>query len=971
MKIVVRGRVQLVRNKNKNDTLLPLIFICILFFNSWIGIYEICNQVEAEPVIIDDGLSGSWTDSFYDEQGIENKLNITVCDGGAMLNSVVNGTNWTKEGLALDVGSPGDPDDLYAHTASVIWDRDGLYKMWYKGHDGTTGRILYATSFDSFSWVKLGVVLDLGPPGSYDDVTLENPKVLKESENYYRLWYRGNDGSAGRILYANSSDGVTWNKVGLSLNIGNTGELDDEIVRPSTIYKTNDGTYKMWYDGFDGSNFRIFYAISSDGISWNKQGVVLQPGSPGELDDTHVAGGHILLDSDGNYKMWYSGHDGSTYYRIFFATSPDGETWTKQGLVLDAGNPGDYDEDSVSNPWVIRDGDWYKMWYTGASSGRSRTLLATSPAIYNTTNGYLISTKISVPFSLRWTELLINKTEPGTDNFINVSILDGETNEIIPGFENLTSNSINLTSLDYIAHPTIRLLARFVTNGSTTPILHTWSVSWGDITPPTTPSGFKVNNPYTGYSLISSWDPNSESDFACYVLYYSIDNSTFYWLTNISANTISFIHYGLTQGTTYYYKIAAADDVPNQSPFSEVIEGLPDLDYDGDGIGNTIDPDDDNDGIPDISDPYPLNPLNDIEATIDSINLTVNDIQDNVIDIQLDIDSMNTTIADLELDIGYLNQTIPKKIDDLTLQLAGLNESIFSRITDTEVNILDHLQGLNISLADDIQNLLNNMTIDYDSLRNWLEQAIEAVDINLTETNTTLHQQLNNLESSIATFYSSLSDDIDDILTELQMHDQTTGENHSEIIAMLEDLRTLKHNDLKTKLVNLAENISKHNQSIADDIWDVINDMDTFEAETNRQLQDINRTLADLAKLEIIVNDLEALDQALDIMEDELQDSLDDISTKDEDGKRFMMIQLLLIIVIILLLVNMIITISSSLRKKHQDQHNTNQKRLEQEEEIVATSNKELPNEQLKNIRDPTDVKEIKQPPPPSSLPED
>ncbi len=444
--------------------------------------------------------------------------------------------------------------------------------------------------------------------------------------------------------------------------------------------------------------------------------------------------------------------------------------------------------------------------------------------------GNLTSTEIILPNGQTWESLIVNKSEYDTENRIKVTILDGGTYQPIPGFENLTGTNIDISAIDIGTYPTIRLKALFSGDGNFTPVLHGWKVIWADTIPPATPTGLAINNPFTGYSLLLSWNSNIEGDLSGYALYYSTDNNTFNWLINISTGTISFMHNVLASGTTYHYKIAAFDEVPNQSPFSEIVNGTPDLDYDGDGIGNIEDPDDDNDGISDVDDPYPYRDINDMEVTLD------------------------------------------------------------------------------------------NLTIDIDMLRTWLEVVIYNVEANINATNNTLHQQLDDLDSMMTNFYYDLTDDIGNVQTDLLSHDQNTDQNHSIQIDLLNDLlegqiEKEKIEELRTMLVNLAGNLSEHNQSIAGDILDVVDNIDEFQTETDDRLQGINQTLDQLEQLEDILGDLEALDQSLEQAEDDIQDSLDERSTRDEDEDRFFMIELFLILLFILLIINMILTVLMGKRR--------------------------------------------------------
>ena len=72
------------------------------------------------------------------------------------------------------------------------------------------------------------------------------------------------------------------------------------------------------------------------------------------------------------YRMWYVGVDGSGTRRIGHALSPDGITWTRYvgsgvgGSVFGpSGVAGDFDSNGVSTMYVVRDGNTFRMWYSG------------------------------------------------------------------------------------------------------------------------------------------------------------------------------------------------------------------------------------------------------------------------------------------------------------------------------------------------------------------------------------------------------------------------------------------------------------------------------------------------------------------------------------------------------------------------------------------------------------------------------
>jgi hypothetical protein len=108
---------------------------------------------------------------------------------------------------------------------------------------------------------------------------------------------------------------------------------------PRAILKEGPTTYRMWYEAVGSDGFtRAAYATSTDGMTWTKQGVVMSPDQTWEAQE--VSPNSILLEN-GVYKLWYhgGGYAGSGGQRlgngqIGYATSADGLTWTKY-----SGNP--------------------------------------------------------------------------------------------------------------------------------------------------------------------------------------------------------------------------------------------------------------------------------------------------------------------------------------------------------------------------------------------------------------------------------------------------------------------------------------------------------------------------------------------------------------------------------------------------------------------------------------------------------
>jgi hypothetical protein len=87
--------------------------------------------------------------------------------------------------------------------------------------------------------------------------------------NDYHLWYSVDNvsgpGGPVEIWYAISSDGITWTSYFNEpvLNIGTTGTWDDTVLKVPHVM-VEFGNIRMWYSGHDGVNFKIGYASFYD-----------------------------------------------------------------------------------------------------------------------------------------------------------------------------------------------------------------------------------------------------------------------------------------------------------------------------------------------------------------------------------------------------------------------------------------------------------------------------------------------------------------------------------------------------------------------------------------------------------------------------------------------------------------------------------------------------------------------------------
>ena len=228
---------------------------------------------------------------------------------------------------------------------------------------------------------KSGLVMNIGASGSYDDFHVINPAVIHDG-SVLKMWYGAYDGSTYRIAYATSADGYNWTKHGVVLDVGAVGEPDSRHVADCTVVKVG-AEYKMWYSGHNGTSYRILHADSTDGVNWTRRGMAMDHGAPGSPDDQQALNPDVLF-TGAEYRMYYAGSDGLTY-RVLLAISIDGSNWTRRGVVLEAGRSGIDECISIQGPAVVQAGTGYMCWYMGNDGYRTRVFTARSPDGFNWT----------------------------------------------------------------------------------------------------------------------------------------------------------------------------------------------------------------------------------------------------------------------------------------------------------------------------------------------------------------------------------------------------------------------------------------------------------------------------------------------------------------------------------------------------------------------------------------------------------
>jgi hypothetical protein len=133
-----------------------------------------------------------------------------------------------------------------------------------------------------------------------------------------------------------------------------------DVLSCEVLWDEEANVFRMWYTGFDGERYAIGYAESRDGISWERY-----PGNPvlsssGTEWDREGVGFPAVVEVGDRYYMYFTLLKHARAHRdtaIGLAVSEDGVHWERVGPVLLPGTAGTYDARAAVSPEVFITGD--------------------------------------------------------------------------------------------------------------------------------------------------------------------------------------------------------------------------------------------------------------------------------------------------------------------------------------------------------------------------------------------------------------------------------------------------------------------------------------------------------------------------------------------------------------------------------------------------------------------------------------
>jgi predicted GH43/DUF377 family glycosyl hydrolase len=254
--------------------------------------------------------------------------------------------------------------DSQGVDGAFVFSVGGKLYMTYIGFDGVGYQTGLATSDDLVHWTKEGIILARDPNSKYTKTSIAMTCILRESGlnsqgslmkvggRYVGVWhaYPGAGYEVGPAL-----TGLAW-----STDLKHW-EIGEPILRPD------------------------------DGASWERGGLYKS----------------FLTKEADTYYLFYNAKDSTEWpwhEQIGVATSKDLKAWVRYpwNPILRNGGKGAWDERFASDPFVVRRGATWAMYYFGLSEGdfKARELLALGSDPYHFTKVSEILIDVGPPGSL-------------------------------------------------------------------------------------------------------------------------------------------------------------------------------------------------------------------------------------------------------------------------------------------------------------------------------------------------------------------------------------------------------------------------------------------------------------------------------------------------------------------------------------------------------------------------------------------
>lgn len=247
------------------------------------------------------------------------------------------------------------------------WIDNGRYRMDFSWRPKKACAVTF--SDDGIHWSEPEITLSCREESGWED-RLNRNCVIKV-DGVYKMWYTGQARGHSYIGYAESEDGINFERqTEEPVLIPEQPWEDASVMNPCVIF--DEGVYKMWYSAGETYEPNVLcYATSEDGINWKKSRInpIFVCDGENYYEQERIGGCQVIKTEDMGYLMFYIGYEDIDTARICVAKSPNGVTmWQRSKLnPIVSPDKGSWDSEACYKPTVIwneKDNKWM-LWYNG------------------------------------------------------------------------------------------------------------------------------------------------------------------------------------------------------------------------------------------------------------------------------------------------------------------------------------------------------------------------------------------------------------------------------------------------------------------------------------------------------------------------------------------------------------------------------------------------------------------------------
>lgn len=289
--------------------------------------------------------------------------------------------NWQKLGQIFTVANSNNYLLTHASNPLPIHLYDNIFRIFYSGRNADNKSSVGYVDIDVVSLKTINYpkdpVIVFGNKNSFYSHGISIGNVYEVNGKKYILfmgWQIENGqhwrGDVGRIqLVENEKMTITPDIPFMTI------DEEDKVSLSYPWVMYHGGIYKMWYGSTiswsseNGEMIHVIkYATSADGEIWTKHGVAI----PYELGVAQAFSKPCVIVNDLGYHMWYSYRSGTgETYRIGYAFSKDGISWERKhhevGITVSENG---WDSEMLCYPYVFSHKNKWYMLYNGNSYGK-------------------------------------------------------------------------------------------------------------------------------------------------------------------------------------------------------------------------------------------------------------------------------------------------------------------------------------------------------------------------------------------------------------------------------------------------------------------------------------------------------------------------------------------------------------------------------------------------------------------------